>query len=67
MDWGRVEDGEPSVLLFEPGTGEVLEIPFSFTRFHEQLDELREPALAESFFVGWHPESATGNFDRPGG
>ena len=41
------------MLLFEPGTGEVLDIPFSFARFHEQLDELREPALAGSFFASW--------------
>jgi hypothetical protein len=53
VDYGRLEDGEPLVLLFEPGTGEVLEIPFSFTRFHEQLDALREPALAASFFAAW--------------
>jgi T6SS immunity protein Tdi1, C-terminal len=53
VDSQRLEGGEPLVLLFEPGTGEVLEIPFSFTRFHEQLDELREPALAESFFASW--------------
>jgi hypothetical protein len=53
VDSGRLEGREPLVLLFEPGTGEVLEIPFSFTRFHGQLDELREPALAGSFFAGW--------------
>lgn len=53
VDSGRLERGEPLVLLFEPGTGEVLEIPFSFAGFHEQLDELREPALAESFFASW--------------
>jgi hypothetical protein len=53
LDSGRLEGGEPLVLLFEPGTGEVLEIPFTFARFHEQLDELREPALAESFFASW--------------
>jgi hypothetical protein len=53
LDSGRLYGGEPLVLLFEPGTGEVLEIPFSFARFHEQLDELREPALADSFFASW--------------
>jgi Domain of unknown function (DUF1851) len=53
VDSGRLERGEPLVLLFEPGTGDVLEIPFSFASFHDQLDELRQPALAESFFVGW--------------
>lgn len=53
VDSGRLEGDEPLVLLLEPGTGEVLEIPFSFPVFHEQLDELREPALAESFFASW--------------
>jgi hypothetical protein len=53
LDYRRVEEGEPQVLLLEPGTGEALEIPFSFGRFHEQLDELREPALAASFFASW--------------
>jgi hypothetical protein len=53
VDSGRHEGGEPLVLLFEPGTGEVLEIPYSFAAFHEQLDELREPALAGSFFASW--------------
>lgn len=53
MDSGRLDGGEPLVLLFEPGTGEVLEIPFTFARFHEQLHELREPALADSFFARW--------------
>jgi Domain of unknown function (DUF1851) len=49
----RLEGGEPLVLLLEPGTGEVLEIPYSFADFHEHLDELREPALAGSFPASW--------------
>jgi hypothetical protein len=53
VDSGRREGGEPLVLLFEPGTGEALEIPFSFAAFHEKLDELREAALAGSFFASW--------------
>ncbi len=53
VDSGRLAGGQPLVLLLEPGTGEALEIPFSFAQFHEQLDELREPALAGSFFASW--------------
>jgi hypothetical protein len=53
VDSERREEGEPLVMLFEPGTGEVLEIPFSFAAFHERLNELREPALAGSFFASW--------------
>jgi hypothetical protein len=53
VDAGRIEAGEPLVLLVEPGTGEVLEVPFTFAAFHEQLRELKEPALAASFFDAW--------------
>jgi Domain of unknown function (DUF1851) len=52
-DSRRREGAEPLVLLLEPGTGEALEIPFSFAQFHDRLDDLREPALANSFFTSW--------------
>jgi Domain of unknown function (DUF1851) len=53
LDAGRVEAGEPLVLLVEPGTGEALEVPLSFAAFHEQLFKLRDPALAAGFFSEW--------------
>jgi Domain of unknown function (DUF1851) len=53
LDTDRAEGGEPLVLLLEPGTGETFEIPLSFAAFHEQLFELKEPALAASFFSEW--------------
>jgi len=53
LDSGRLDGSEPLVLLLEPGTGEALEVPLSFAAFHEQLDELREPALAAAFFADW--------------
>jgi Domain of unknown function (DUF1851) len=53
LDAGRIEDGEPLVLMMEPGTGETLEVPLPFEGFHEHLDELREPALAAGFFAQW--------------
>jgi hypothetical protein len=53
IDSARSEGGEPLVLLLEPGTGEALEIPFTFAAFHDELDALREPALAGSFFEKW--------------
>lgn len=37
----------------EPGTGEALEIPLTFSAFHDQLGDLREPALAAGFFEQW--------------
>lgn len=53
IDFARKANGEPQILLFEPGTGEALEIPHSLAEFHNQLGELAEPALAHSFFREW--------------
>jgi hypothetical protein len=53
VDTERRDIDEPLVLLLEPGTGSALEIPFTFAKFHEQLSELREPALASSYFAEW--------------
>jgi hypothetical protein len=53
LDAKRSEGGEALILMMEPGTGQALEIPLSFSLFHEQLHELREPALADSFFRRW--------------
>jgi hypothetical protein len=58
LDSGRVQDGEPLVLLLEPGTGEALELPMSFAGFHEQLHDYREPALAAEFFSSWAQANA---------
>lgn len=53
-DAGRGSDGNPEVMLFEPGTGEALEIPVPFSRFHdEELIDYTEEALARSFFNQW--------------
>ena len=35
-DEGRLVDGQPQVLLLEPGSGEIYEIPDSFDSFHER-------------------------------
>ncbi|MFO1013351.1 MAG: DUF1851 domain-containing protein [Caulobacteraceae bacterium] len=49
----RVQE-EPGVLLLEPGTGEVLEIPASLVAFHDdELVNEPESALATSFFRDW--------------
>ena len=53
LDAKRFENDEALILMMEPGTGQALEIPLSFSSFHEQLHELREPALADSFFRRW--------------
>ena len=53
IDDGRVNGDQHMVLLLEPGTGEALELPHSFTSFHEQLIDITEPALAAGFFREW--------------
>lgn len=50
----RGERHDPEIVLLEPGTGEVLEIPVPFSRFHdEELVDYSEEVLARSFFGEW--------------
>ncbi|MGD1053673.1 MAG: T6SS immunity protein Tdi1 domain-containing protein [Candidatus Dormibacteria bacterium] len=58
LDGARDQSGEALILMLEPGTGQALEIPLTFRAFHEQLDELREPALANQFFTQWSEANA---------
>lgn len=54
VDDERVQDGEPLVMLVEPGTGDALEIPETFVGFHErELVDHAEAALASDFFTRW--------------
>jgi len=54
VDSARLIDGEPQVLLVEPGTGEALEIPCDLVTFHDsELVEHRDAALAVGFFAEW--------------
>ena len=54
LDSGRIESGEPLILLLEPGTGEALEIPVNFAQFHEdELVNYANEALAQDFFTAW--------------
>lgn len=54
VDEGRMEAGQPLVLLLEPGTGEALEIPLTFEHFHnEELVDYKDAALASDFFAAW--------------
>jgi T6SS immunity protein Tdi1, C-terminal len=59
VDADRREEGQPLVLLLEPGTGQALEIPLPFRAFHDQLGELREAALAAPFFAEWSEKNQT--------
>ena len=48
------------ILLFEPGTGEVLSIPADFVMFHdEEIADYSEDSLASEFFEEWY-ESESG-------
>ena len=62
LDFGRLEAGEPRVMMLEPGTGEALEIPVGFVLFHdEEIVDYRDEALASEFFESWltaHPGGA---------
>jgi len=54
----RNEEGQPLVLMMEPGTGEALEIPATFLSFHnEELVDYTDAALAEKFFYEWRSSS----------
>lgn len=54
LDKKRIIDGEPQILMFEPGTGEVLEIPCNFIQFHnEEIPDYHEACLASEFFHKW--------------
>lgn len=54
LDIERLEDGQAGVLLFEPGTGEVLRIPSNLQTFHDrELIEYGEAALGISFYEKW--------------
>lgn len=51
-----------TVLLFEPGTGEVLDIPASFEDFHNiEIADYHEDSLASNFFKEWF--SANGKYE----
>ena len=53
-DTARLEGLHPGVVMFQPGTAEVLEIPCNVETFHEnELVQYREEALAASFYHQW--------------
>jgi len=54
LDAKRLEGGQPGVVMFEPATGEALEIPANIQTFHNVgLMEFGEAALATSFYDKW--------------
>ena len=54
LDKARVDNNQMQILLFEPGTGEVFQIPANFSEFHNvELAEYSNEALASEFFSDW--------------
>lgn len=54
LDKNRVEKDQMLILLLEPGTGEVMQIPANFSTFHNQeLVEYQNEALASDFYNAW--------------
>lgn len=58
LDKARVDGDENLVLILEPGTGDVLDVPVSVRSFHDtELVEFAEAALAVSFYRAWRESS----------
>ena len=56
----RNEQGLPGVALFEPGTGQVLEVPCNVLTFHnEELIDYKDAALAETGHRTWLERGGT--------
>jgi hypothetical protein len=54
IDFGRHEQSQCLLLMFEPGTGQALEIPATFRDFHNvELVEYQNEALAADFYRAW--------------
>lgn len=57
IDKKRVKNDKPLILMFEPGTADVLEIPCDFEEFHElEIPEYHDACLASSFYKQWREE-----------
>ena len=53
-----IDSRNGTILLFEPGTGEVLSIPVNFVDFHNtEIAEFSEECLAANFFSEWYEAS----------
>lgn len=54
IDKSRIVDGQAQILMFEPGTGEVLKIPCNFMQFHNyEIKNYHDACLASEFFNEW--------------
>jgi len=54
LDFGRCEQSQCLIVMFEPGTGLALEIPATFQNFHDvELVKYQNEALAVNFYREW--------------
>ncbi|NML34241.1 T6SS immunity protein Tdi1 domain-containing protein [Paraburkholderia antibiotica] len=61
LDSRRVVKGRPAVSIFEPGTGQVLEVPCDIESFHdEELVDYKDASLAELYFNEWVRRGGSG-------
>ena len=57
INFKSTSNNRPLILMFEPGTADVLEIPCNFVDFHEEeITEYHDACLASSFFKQWVTE-----------
>lgn len=60
LDPSRGRPGDPEVLLLEPGTGEALDVPVTFSTFHDVgLSRFRDACLLPDFFTEWKATNDT--------
>ena len=54
LNKAKIENNQMTVLLLEPGTGETLDIPASFSDFHNiDLVQYRNDVVASDFHAEW--------------
>lgn len=54
LDKQRMVNEQAQILMFEPGTGEVLEIPCNFIEFHNnEIPNYHSACLASEFYHNW--------------
>ncbi|MGJ5071223.1 T6SS immunity protein Tdi1 domain-containing protein [Bradyrhizobium oligotrophicum] len=60
IDESRLEGGKPGVVMFEPGTGQALEVPANIETFHDdELVNFGEAALTIDFYQRWQKLART--------
>lgn len=65
-DSWRLEQGEPGVVMFDPGTGKALQVPANIRTFHEvEMVEDADAALAANMYADWRDaEGAAPAYDQ---